>query len=318
MGSLETWLFLWSQSSRDMARSTVSSERAGEKMKGEKGERGLSERSRQRNIKEAWKGYAQQRCKGTDCCTLSTLVQRGYWKRCFCCSSELNRCKRQCCSPGSAECCHHAYCLLSQHSSTCTLCTKNRNLSQLKHACLKGLFCKYQPVGGRSLSGPAEVMLSKGQPCWRGTKVCLLLLKKMSSRARGWLAPWPSCTSAGEAMENSTKNNKTKQGLALEMGLKAREEQRQGLHGEWGLWRLTNTARASSETWAEKRPSGRDLGDCEGMQRDGLCLPGCVCLRKSRVRVSFSPSHHHKRRSQSSGCRRALKSVTAVRKHLSL
>lgn len=34
-------------------------------------------------------------------------------------------------------------------------------------------------------------------------------------------------------MENARRNKKTKEGLALEMGLKAREEQ--GLHGERGL-----------------------------------------------------------------------------------
>jgi len=45
-----------------------------------------------------------------------------------------------------------------------TLCTKNRNPRQLKHVCLKGLFCKYSAAGGRSLPGPAEIILSNKTP----------------------------------------------------------------------------------------------------------------------------------------------------------
>lgn len=107
---------------------------------------------------------AQQRHKGTDCCMLLTPGQSGYRKRFFCRSSERNRCKRQFCSPGSIIRSHHAYPLPSQHSSTCALCTNNRNPRQLKHACLKGSFCKHPSVGGKSLSGPAEIIPSEKVP----------------------------------------------------------------------------------------------------------------------------------------------------------
>lgn len=113
---------------------------------------------------------AKQRSEGTSCCIPPTPGQRGHRRRCFRGSSELHRCTRQWCSPGSATHSHHACCLLSQRGSTCTPCTQTRTLGQLKQVCRKDLLvevpvwsCRNNPFqrDARAEEAPRSMSLRK-------------------------------------------------------------------------------------------------------------------------------------------------------------